>query len=134
MSKLKMLGIGLAVLLLIPVLGFTLHLTGVVTKVATTPSRVISKTLNTDNVISNYEWYYDVNASRNTRVNQIREFKRLIDAASQKEQGMLRMELAAIRQTCRDLSEKYNANSQKLTTKFFKDWNLPERLEMSDCE
>ena len=37
----------------------------------TAPSRVINRTLNTDNIISSYEWYHDANAQINARVAQI---------------------------------------------------------------
>ena len=33
-----------------------------------------------------------------------------------------------------DLVAKYNANSAKITTKYFKGWSLPERLDLNSCE
>jgi hypothetical protein len=102
--------------------------------IATAPGRVISKTLETDNIIHSYEWFYDVHAAYLSRVGQIREFKKLDRAEDAAEAARERVELSAIRQTCRDLATKYNADSQKMNKSIFRGWSLPEALDMGTCE
>lgn len=103
--------------------------------VATAPSRVINKTLETNNIIHNYEWFYDVNASFTARANQVAQFKSLWQTEQdQEEKRHLRIEMAAMQQTCRQLAEQYNANSQKMNTSIFKGWSLPKSLNINTCE
>jgi hypothetical protein len=105
------------------------------TSVATAPGRVIQKTLETDNIIQSYEWFYDVNASYQARLNQIKQFKRLYASEdNQREKTNLRIELAAMQQTCRDLATKYNANSEKVNKSIFKGWSLPSFISIQNCE
>lgn len=103
--------------------------------VASTPSRVIEKTLKTDNVISSYEWYFDTNASYQARVSQIRQFEKWLSGETDpNELRRLRTELGAMQQSCRELSTEYAANSSKLNKQFFKSKNLPETLNPETCE
>lgn len=57
--------------LLIVVVGFAIPvgcgLLGTATNVATLPSRIVNETVKTQNVISNYEWFHDVNAGVKAR-------------------------------------------------------------------
>ena len=108
---------------------------GVVGKVASTPGRVLNKTLETENVITQYEFYYDTFTSYQSRSKQIAEFvDRIRDEEDKVEARFLRTELSGQRQSCRDMVAKYNSNSQKLTTKLFKGWDLPQRLDLNTCE
>lgn len=121
------------------VCGFVLylmaHALGVVGTVATAPGRVINKTLGTENIISSYEWFYDVNAQFDSRVGQIREHAALVKAEGDgKERSRLQIELSAMRQSCRDLATKYNANSEKANKSLFKSRGLPETLSTTTCE
>lgn len=103
--------------------------------VATAPGRVISKTMQTDNIIQSYEWFYDINASYAAKTGQIRQFKKFYSSETdRKEKSRLRIEMAAIQQVCRNLTEKYNANSQKMNKSVFKGWTLPGVLNQSTCE
>lgn len=102
--------------------------------VATAPDRVIVKTMGTDNIIQSYEWFYDVNAAYQARVGQIAEFKAISKSTDPAEASRERIELSAIRQTCRDLATKYNANSEKMNKSIFKGWSLPDTLDMKTCE
>lgn len=54
--KLKYFLIGGAALIALPVVG---GLYSTFSSVVTAPSRVINKTLQTDNIINNYEWFHD---------------------------------------------------------------------------
>lgn len=103
--------------------------------VLSTPSRVITKTLETENVIMNYEWFHDANGNFDSRVSQVKQYKQLLASETDtQERSRLRVDLAAIQQSCRDLSNRYNANAAKLNRGIFRSKNLPEQLNTGDCE
>lgn len=103
--------------------------------VVSAPSRVINKTLETNNIINNYNWFYDNNAAFIAKVGQIKVHANYLkDEADKNERFTLRTELSAMRQICRKLATKYNANSEKLTTSVFKGWSLPQTLSINSCE
>jgi len=117
---------------------FGLAFTGMFIKTATTvvsaPSRVLNKTLETNNIIQTYEWFYDVSASYTSRLNQVNQYKTMLSTESDKgEKYRIRTELAAMQQTCRDLAAKYNANSEKMNKSVFKGWELPSSLSINEC-
>jgi len=119
----------------IAVFGFILNWVGVIGKIANAPAKIISKTLETDNIIHNYEWFYDVNASYEARFEQVKQFKTFFNEETDKsERSRLRIEMSAMQQTCRELAKKYNANSEKMNRSIFKGWSLPEALSSSACE
>ena len=96
---------------------------------------VVKKTLDSNNVIHNYEWFYDTNAAIESRVGQIKSHKELVAGATEaSERSVLNMELAAMKQTCRDLVTKYNANTEKANRSLFKSNGLPESFNISTCE
>lgn len=95
---------------------------------------VVKKTLNADNVIHNYEWFYDTNAAIESRLGQIKSHSSLVKTADAGERSTLNMEMSAMMQTCRDLTTKYNANSEKVNRSLFKSNGLPESFPVSICE
>lgn len=102
---------------------------------ATAPGRVAQKTLQTDNIIFNYERFFDINAKFVARVAQIKDQRSFYEAETDPaEKTRLRMELSAMKQSCRDLVTEYNADSQKMNRNLFKDKDLPFELNISDCE
>ena len=112
-----------------------LHVLGVIGTAATAPGRVVNKTLGTDNIISSYEWFYDTNAQFDSRRGQIKAHAALAKAEEDtKERARLNIELGAMRQSCRDMATKYNANSEKANKSIFKSRGLPEALALNDCE
>jgi hypothetical protein len=112
-----------------------LHVLGVIGTAATAPGRVVNKTLGTDNIISSYEWFYDTNAQFDSRRGQIKTHAALVKAEEDpKERARLNIELGAMRQSCRDMATKYNANSEKANKSIFKSRGLPETLQLNDCE
>lgn len=124
--------IAIAVLIGLPI-GCSMITTA--TTVATTPSRVINKTLETNNVIANYETFFNRKAEFDGRVAQIETHQAVISATNDPaELSRLRMELAAQRQSCRELANNYNADAQKLNRGLFRDNNLPANLEVTACE
>ncbi len=103
--------------------------------VATAPSRVINKTLQTDNIIFNYERFFDVNASFTSRSAQVKQYKEFLATETDpSEKVRLRTEMAAMQQSCRELATKYNADSQKMNRSVFKDSDLPYTLNIAECE
>lgn len=115
------------------VLWMVLHVLGVIGTAATAPGRVINKTLETNNIIFNYEWYFDTNAAYTSRVQQIAAHSKLISKSKEPDKA-LQIELAAMEQSCRDLVTKYNANSAKFNRAIFKSNDLPPVLDISTCE
>lgn len=117
--------------ILIGGLGFMLN-------VFSAPARVITKTLGTDNIIQNYEWFYDTANAYNARVGQIRS--QIVAMKAAKDSGgdftavdRYRVELEGMRQSCRELSAKYNANAAKVNRNIFKTDSTPERLDETQC-
>lgn len=116
-------------------LGIVVQTCSTISAVATAPGRVISKTLDTNNIINNYEWFHDANAAYQARLNQIREFKGYLDKeADASERARLRMEMSAQQQSCRELATRYNANSIKTNRSIFKGREAPEELDPQLCE
>lgn len=102
--------------------------------VATAPSRVISKTLETDNIIQSYEWFYDVNSQYITRHSQVSQYKDILGSETdQAEKRKLRIDLGAMQHSCRTLANNYNANSLKMNKSIFKGWSLPDTLDATNC-
>lgn len=132
MSTFKYVAIGVAALIAIPV---GLNAIGVFNTVATAPGRVINKTLQTDNIIFNYERFFDLNANFTSRRAQYLQYKGfLLTETDPAEKIRLRTEMAAMQQSCRELATKYNADSQKMNRSLFKDKDLPYTLNIAECE
>ena len=103
--------------------------------VATAPSRVINKTLGTNNILTNYELFHDEAKNFDARVAQLTEQREFFVAEKDPgERSRLRMEMAAQQQSCRELAADYNANSLKLNRQLFKDRGLPPVLDPIRCE
>jgi hypothetical protein len=113
-----------------------LHVLGVFGSVATAPGRVVSRTLDTDNIITKYEWFHDANGVYVSRVAQIKAKKRdMTDASNDAaEKYRLRTELGAMQQSCRDLANRYNANATKTNQSIFMGRDAPTALNPSACE
>ena len=116
------------------VLGIAANWLGVLGVAASAPSKIAIKTLETDNIIHNYEWFHDVNASYQSRLGQISTHTGWLKDSEGHEAVNLRIELGAMQQTCRDLVTKYNANSEKINRGVFKGWSLPESLNSLSCQ
>lgn len=124
--------LGLAVLFCLWVVGGFLTTLG---SVATAPGRVITKTLDTNNIISSYEFFHDANNQAKARVAQIAGHKAILkDTIDSAEKSRLRIELSAIQQGCRDLVGKYNANATKTNKSIFMGREAPESLNPAICE
>lgn len=103
--------------------------------VTSAPGRVVSKTLETSNILTNYELFHDTSKQFDARVAQIAEHRDFLATEQDPdERSRLRMELAAQQQSCRELAADYNANSLKLNRQLFKDRGLPPTLDAAACE
>lgn len=109
---------------------------GTLTNVAVTqPTRIINKTFDADNVINNYEWYRDAHGNFKAKISQVNQYKKIYEYETNSgEKSRIRIDLAAIQQSCRDLAGRYNANSLKINRSIFRGTNVPETLNMGDCE
>ena len=130
----RVFGIVVAVIFTLILLPLGCSALGVWGSVSTAPGRVIGKTLETDNIIFNYEYFFDTNAAYKSRLSQVQEYRQLL--ASETDAGekiRLRTEYSAMQQSCRELATKYNANSRKLNRGLFKDRQLPYELDETSC-
>lgn len=103
--------------------------------IATAPARVVSRTLETDNIINNYEWFHDANAQYRSRLAQTAEHKTMVaEASDTSERSRLAIELSAVRQSCRDLATRYNANATKSNRSIFMGKEAPDNLSLEACD
>ncbi len=102
--------------------------------VATAPSRVVADSVRTDNIIGNYEAFFDMKAGYDSRVAEIADLKKQLAEAAPADRRYAQTDLNGARQTCRSLAQRYNADSQKLNRGSFKAKNLPETLDANACE
>lgn len=109
---------------------------GMVYSVISAPARVVNKTLQTDNIIFNYERFFDMKSQYDARVAQLKESERLLrsSSVSTDESNMILTELRGQRQSCRELANQYNNDAIKLNKSLFMDKNLPTSLDTRECE
>jgi hypothetical protein len=99
------------------------------------PSRVLTRTLDTDNIIHNYEWFHDMNGRFRARISQIAAHKKYLEAETHfPEIQRLRIELAGMQQSCRDIATQYNANAVKTNRNIFMGKEAPYNLPERACE
>lgn len=104
------------------------------TSIISAPGRVLRDTLQTQNIIDNYEMFFDLNAGFERRVADIRSYKEMMVGVTGDEAQRQRIELKGLQQTCRDLVTRYNAATAKMNRGVFKDSDLPYTLNLADCE
>jgi hypothetical protein len=105
--------------------------------VVSAPGRVANRTLETGNIIFNYEYFFDTNAAFQGRVAQVNQYREFFQTETDPaEKNRLRTEFAAVQQSCRELANKYNANATKINRGIFKDPRgvLPTSLDAALCE
>ncbi len=128
-SALRLVG-GVAIILI--ALAFVLRLGGM------GACGVVDRTLDADNIIFNYEQFYDVSEKFKAKAHDLATHNELVATAKgegdKDELRRLRMELAALKSACRSMASEYNADSQKLNRSIFKSNDLPHTLPISDCE
>ena len=116
-----------AAIVLMGSVGWVIHL-------ASQPARIVSKTFDADNIIHNYEWFHDAHGNYKARSAQVAQFKKLIvDESDTKEKSRLRIDLAAMQQSCRELAQRYNANADKANRAIFMR-GVPSNLSAGACE
>ena len=132
MSKTPYIVAAVAALIVLPV---ACGAYSIYSSVVTAPARVINKTLETSNILTNYEIFHDESKQFDARVAQVDEHRSFLAAETDPaERTRLRMEMAAQQQSCRELAADYNANSLKLNRQLFKDRGLPPVLDAGRCE
>lgn len=95
---------------------------------------VVERTLDSGNVLRTYELFHDRHTAFDARVRQIMDSDR--NMASERdpvERNRIRAELAAQKQSCRDIAAAYNADAAKTNRSIFQGRDLPERLDINRC-
>lgn len=96
---------------------------------------VVEKTLDPNNVITKYEWFYDTANKITARTAQIKAHRGLIQAEpNAAEKTRLNIELAGQQQSCRDMVAQYNANAGKANVSIFKTDTTPVAFSPLVCE
>lgn len=120
------------------VVGILLLASGIVAASQMGVCGVAQRTLDADNIIFNYEQFFDVSEQFKAKTRDIGVHNVLIATAKAEgdkdELRRLRMEHAALMSSCRALAASYNADSQKLNRILFKDRDLPHHLPLADCD
>jgi hypothetical protein len=99
------------------------------------PAAVISKTLETDNILHKYEWFFNTAGAVNARAAQLKAHKTLVETETDvKEKQRLRIELVGQQQSCRELVQSYNMNASKANVSIFKTDATPVSFSPSICE
>lgn len=101
--------------------------------VLTAPGRVLTKTMGTENIINNYEMFFDLNAGYQRRLGDIAGHTAAVSTATGDEKNRLTVELLGMKNTCRDLVTRYNAESSKQNRSLFKAADLPSELDINSC-
>jgi hypothetical protein len=131
----KIIGWALGGILALVALVIALNMAGTFSSVATAPGRVIQRTLETDNIITNYEWFHQANGTFQTRTRQVAQFKGFLSSeTNDAEKRRLRIEMAAVQQACRDLAQTYNARSTMTNRAIFRGQTAPVELDAQLCE
>lgn len=128
---------GLWIVFFFFILGFASWGLGLFGSIVSAPGRVISRTLETDNIISTYERFHDRYGVYKSRISQIASQERTIKDLGEvevREKVKLRQELEAMRQSCRDLANAYNADSIKTNRSIFKGRDAPAELDAVACD
>ena len=111
-----------------------------------TPVGVVSETLETQNVIHDYEWFYDsynnieakqlqiISSQETLRDFTISSESEEVNKFNMEEAQRVRIELAGQQASCRELVAKYNAESQKANVGIFRSGTLPTSISLSVCQ
>lgn len=127
--------VGLVVWLVFVIIGW-------VTQPVRTAGQVREKVGNADNVLYQYEHYFDLCSGVRVKDKQIAEKKAAIAAYDKRypngdpgdqfqaapKRDRLDTELSGLKDTRTELAEKYNADTAKANRNLFKDRALPERI------
>jgi hypothetical protein len=99
------------------------------------PAVLVAKATDTTKMLQNYEWFYEASNNFTSRSAQVRQFKTLlVGEPDRAEQSRLRIDLAAVQQSCRELAAKYEAQTGKIHVGYLKSKSLPESLNEKECE
>jgi len=138
----KLIGFILFVAVILAIGKLVLFPMKVATTVIESTEGVISKTLDSDNVLYNYEWfkqvYRDIKATDNKIVNIESEKNDFMTSAGDRngwsfedknEYSRLSSTLTGLKNYRQDQVAQYNARSKMLNRKLFKGWDLPPEIQ-----
>jgi len=146
LKELGIVGIVIAVLIGLSILGFALKIIGIpffgAKTLVNTNYEIIDKTLDADNVLYNYEWFKDRKEAIDANYQKIDiakkaflDFEELAGDRKywtfedKQEDSRLRAVAQGIESATKDLIAEYNARSQMANRNIFKDGLIPEVLE-----
>jgi type IV secretory pathway component VirB8 len=96
---------------------------------------VVEKTLDPNNIVHKYEWFFNTAGAINARVAQLKAHKVLVEGETDaKEKQRLRIELVGQQQSCRDMVQSYNMTASKANVSIFKTDATPVSFSPSICE
>jgi len=96
---------------------------------------VAERTFDADNMIHNYEWFYDTYNAVEAKRPLIETHKSyLAEETDPDEKFRLRMELTGMQQSCRNMVADYNANASKANVSIFQGRDVPGRLSLTVCD
>lgn len=99
------------------------------------PAALVSKATDTTKMLQNYEWFYEASNNFVARSAQVATFKTmLLEETDKGEKARLRVDLAGVQQSCRELAAKYEAQTGKIHVGYLKSKSLPESLNAKECE
>jgi hypothetical protein len=100
----------------------------------TQPLRMIAKNVDANVVQRNYEDFFNMNELIKTRIGQIASHKDIIrDNDDKAEYSRLQVELSGMKQSCREIVGRYNAQSAKLNSGFTRSSTLPVTHDSNIC-
>lgn len=145
MNGWKAFGIGVVVFISLGILTLLSTVLGVFNFGVETGKEVIKKTVTADKIIYNYDNFYNIYEGLKGIKNNIEATDKEIKSIEDSYTGQSKDEWAKsdverysfikdtrngyVQNYNRNASD-YNSNAQKLTSKYFKDWNLPDRIEL----
>lgn len=116
-------------------IGLAFNVLNTASSVATAPGRVVQQTMQTDNIINNYEWFHQAHANYQSRLRQIVSHRQFYNAETNPaEKSRLRMEMSAMQQSCRELATTYNARATMTNRSIFMGREAPTELNSAACE
>jgi hypothetical protein len=98
-------------------------------------SGVVNQTLDARNAIATYERFHDRWRNYEARLGQIGSHTALLAVeTAPDERRRLSIEIAAMRQSCRETAAGYNAEATMTNRAIFQGRTAPERLDMARCD
>lgn len=124
---------GVTILFVLAVLGVAARGLGLIGTVTGAATGVINRTLDPDNILATYEGFYDRWQAYVARLAQVKSYAVIVDSSTGASKTQAMVEREAMRQSCRELAARYNADSLKANRDIFKGREAPATLDEVAC-